>query len=184
MLNLEKEEIMRGKLENEGHYELFMTTKGHQILNLNDKTFFAVVKGQRGDMLVATDADHQKDKTVKQGKFYLADFKDDPEFRDMPHLFLQEGNKFREWILPNDKPTRGDYQKKLVKTGNLVSKSKVESHVKGKGNAGSEKQYEGRPESLRTKSRNELYGMAQKRNIPGRSKMNKEELVKKLEGMK
>lgn len=173
---------MRGKLENKGNYDLFRTTNGNQILNLNDKHFFAVVKGQRGEILVGTDSDHEKDKTLKKGKFFLADFDDDPEFRDMPHLFLQEGSKFREWILPNDKPTKSDYQKKLIRSGNLVSKSKVEKHVKGKGNTGSEKQYKGKPEGLRSKTKNELYEMAKKENISGRSKMNKEELIKKLEG--
>ncbi len=171
---------MRGKLENEGHYELFETTHGNQILNLNDKHFFAVVKGQRGDILVGTNEDHKKDKTLKEGHFYLSDFDDDPEFRDLPHLFLQEGNKYREWILPNDKPTQKDYQKKLVKTGNLVPRSKVERHVKGKGNVGSEKQYQEEPEGLRAKTKEELYEMARKKDLSGRSKMNKEELVKKL----
>ncbi len=171
---------MRGKLENEGHYELFKTINGNQILNLNDNKFFAVVKGQKGDLLIATDEDHQKEKTIRQGNFYLSDFDDDPEFSDMPHLFLEEGEKYREWILPNDKPTQGDYQKKLVKSGNLVSKSKVERHVKGKGNTGTEKQYIGKQEKLRSKTKDELYEMAKKKNISGRSRMKKEELVEKL----
>lgn len=171
---------MRVKLENEGSYELFRTTKGHQILSLNGKNWFAVVKGQKGDILVHSDSDHQKEKTLKKGKFYLADFEDDPEFRDMPHLFLQEGDKYREWILPNNAPSEKDYQKKLVKTGKLVLKSKVEEHTKGRGDSGSEKQYKGRKENLYTKTKNELYRLAQKREIPGRSKLNKDQLVKRL----
>jgi len=171
---------MRGKLEKEGKYDLFETTKGSQILNLNDKSFFAVVEGQRGDILVGTDADHEKKNTIKNGQFYLANFDDDPEFNDLPHLFLQEGNKFREWILPNDYPTKSDYQKKLVRTNNLVSKSKVEEHVKGEGKKGTEKQYQDKPEGLRAKSKDELYEMAKKEDIPNRSSMDKEELVKEL----
>lgn len=172
---------MRGKLEKQGHYELFKTTKGHQILNLNNKNWFAVVKGQKGDMLIGSDSDHQKEKTIKEGRFYLADFDNDPEFRDIPHLFLEEGKKYREWLLPNDSPTEKDYQKKLIKTNSLVSKEKVEQHVKGKGAKGSEKQYEGRPESLRSKSKTELYEVAKKEQIPGRSKMNKTQLAEKLQ---
>jgi len=122
---------MRGKLEKQGNYELFETTNGHQILNLNNKNYFAVIKGQKGDMLIATDSDHEKARTINKGKFYLADFDNDPEFSDMPHLFLQEGDKYREWILPNDEPSKADYQKKLVRTKKMVSKSKVEEHVKG-----------------------------------------------------
>lgn len=171
---------MRGKLEKEGKYDLFETTKGHQILNLNNKIFFAVVEGQRGDILVGTDADHEKKKTVKKGQFYLANFDNDPEFRDLPHLFLQEGKEFREWILPNNFPTKSDFQKKLIRTNNLVPKSKVEEHVKGEGNIGTEKQYQDKPEGLRTKSKKELYEMAKKQDIPNRSRMKKEELVKKL----
>jgi len=171
---------MRGKLEKEGRYDLFETTEGNQILNLNDKNYFAVVEGQRGDILVGTNADHQKKKTIKKGQFYLANFNNDPEFSDIPHLFLQEGKKFREWILPNNYPTKNDYQKKLIRTSDLVSKSKVEEHVKGKGRKGTEKQYQGKPEGLRAKSKKELYEMARKQDIPNRSKMKKEDLVKEL----
>lgn len=32
---------MRGKLEKHGNYELFKTTHGHQILNLEDKEWAA-----------------------------------------------------------------------------------------------------------------------------------------------
>ena len=176
---------MNGKIENEGYYELFRTNKGHDILSLNDKKFFAVIKGQKGDMLIATDSDHQKDETLKKGKFYLVSFEDDPEFRNFPHLFLQEGSRYREWILPNDRPTEKDYQKKLIKTGNLVSRTIVEEHIKGKEGEAPDKQYRrrsrGKPVDLKSKSRNELYNLAKKRNVPGRSKMKKEQLIRELE---
>lgn len=170
---------MKGKLENEGNYELFRTTKGHQILNLNDKSFFAIIEGQKGDMLIATDSDHEKDKSIKKGKFYLANFDDDPEFNDLPHLFLQEGNKYREWILPNDKPSQKDYQKKLVRTGNMVSKSKVEEHIKG--SSSKSKNENNKPDSdLGNKSKNELMAIARDRNLRGRSKMSKKELIRSI----
>jgi hypothetical protein len=171
--------VMKGKLENEGNYELFRTTKGHQILNLNDKSFFAVIEGQKGDMLIATDSDHEKDKTIKKGKFYLADFDDDPEFNDLPHLFLQEGNKYREWILPNDKPSQKDYQKKLVKTSNLVNKSKVDEHIKGNSNKGKDEGQRKDPD-LSSKSKNELMAIARDKNLRGRSKMSKKELIRSI----
>jgi hypothetical protein len=173
---------MKAKLESEGNYELFQTTKGHQILSLNNKNFFAVIKGQKGEMLIATDSDHEKEKTLKHGKFYLASFDNDPEFNDIPHLFLQEGNKFREWILPNDKPTEKDYQKKLVRTGNMVSMSKVEEHIKGSAKKGSEKKSTEKRASgnLDDKSKNELMEMAKKKNIRGRSGMNKKQLINEL----
>ena len=180
---------MQGKLEKKGHYDLFETTEGHQILNLNDKHFFAVVKGKYGDILVGSNADHEKKKTLHEGHFYLADFEDDPEFKDMPHLFLEEGNKYREWILPNDYPTKGDYQKKLIKTGDLVDKDKVkyrEKQYQGtEKEAKSKKEAAGKgaapkKEALEQKTKDELYEEAKKKDIEGRSEMNKEELVKAL----
>ncbi len=172
---------MRGKLKNEGKYELFKTTEGHEILNIEDKDFYALVEGQKGDIIVHSDSDHEKKKTISSGKYYFAEFDDDPEFQDMPHLFMEDGKKFRELILPNGFPTKSDHQKKLVRTSKKISASKVQEHVKGKGNKGSEKQYEGQKEGLRKKTKEELYEMAKKKRIEGRSKMKKKELVEALE---
>lgn len=192
---------MQGNLEKRGQYELFETTKGHQILNLNDKEFYAVVEGQRGDILVRSDSDHQKKKTVKKGNFYLADFDDDPEFNDIPHLFLQESkSQYREWILPKGTPSDSNYQKKLVRTDNKIGKDKVKYHTEGSGKKGREKKYEGTEKHARSraeasgkshssasgkdaltqKTKTELYNMAKRENISGRSNMDKNELVKAL----
>lgn len=192
---------MQGNLEKRGKYELFETTKGHQVLNLNNKEFYAVVEGQRGDILVRSDSDHQKKKTVKKGNFYLADFDDDPEFNDIPHLFLQENkSQYREWILPRGTPSDKDYQKKLVRTDNKVEKDKVKYHTEGSGEKGREKKYEGTEkhaksraeaagkgrssgngkEALAQKTKTELYDMAKRENISGRSNMDKDELVNAL----
>lgn len=172
---------MRGKVKKQGHYELFETTKHHQILNLNDQEWYAIVEGQRGDIIVRSDADHEKEKPLQQGHFYLAHFQDDPEFNDVPQLLLQHGNKYTQFILPNDLPSKSDYQKKLVRSSEEIPEKVVREHVEGKGDTGSEKQYQGKAEHLRTKTVEELQQMAKERNLPGRSRMNKEELVKQLE---
>ena len=177
---------MKGKLEKEGKYELFETNHGNEILNLNDKDFYAIVNGQKGQILVKSNADHEKKKTIQKGQFYLADFEDDPEFRDMPHLFLKDGSKYSELILPNDVPTKGDHQKKLITTKTKVGEAKVKEHVKGKGNTGSEKTTKPKesknaePDDLENLSKQELYDKAKEKNIPNRSKMNKKQLVNEL----
>jgi len=124
---------MAGKPEKEGKYELFESNHGNIILNLNDKNYFAIIRGNYGEILVKSDSDHVKEKTLKKGNFYLANFESDPAFKDMPHLFLEEkDNLYKEWILPNDRPTKADYQKKLIKTQHLISKEKMLSHIKKK----------------------------------------------------
>lgn len=171
---------MRGELKKEGHYELFETTRKHQILNLDDDEFYALVEGQKGEIIVKSDSDHEKSHTISKGKFYYAAFEDDPEFRDMPHLFMEDGNRYRELILPEGLPENRDYQKKLIRSDRKISEHIVMEHVKGKGEKGSEKQYSDKPEGLRNRTRDELYRMAQQYDIGGRSKMNKEELVDQL----
>lgn len=186
---------MQGNIHKRGQYELFETTKGHQILNLNDKEFYAVVEGQRGDILVRSDADHQKSKTIRKGRFYLADFNNDPRFNDIPHLFLQENeHQYQEWILPQDVPSAGDHQKKLVRTDKKVSKAKIDHHTTGGGKKVREKQHHsatkqadghdaaagGKKNELNRKNKSELYALAKGKKIVGRSSMDKNELIDAL----
>ncbi len=122
---------MKGTLEKQGDYELFETTKGHQILVLNQQAWFALIEGDQGDIIVHSDSDHEKKKTLYAGDFYLANFRDDPDFRDQPHLFLQEDDQYAEFILPNGLPTSKDHQKKLIRSEEKLSREKVMEHVKG-----------------------------------------------------
>lgn len=171
---------MRGRLIKEGDYEVFQTSRGHRILALDQEQWFAVVEGQKSDILVKSDSDHEKESTVRKGTYYYADFKDDPAFQDQPHLFMEEGNHFCEYVLPQGLPRKKGGKVRLVRTGKPLSRKKVLDHVKGRGNRGSEKQYEGKPEGLRSRSKGELYDMAKQKGIEGRSKMNKEDLVHAL----
>lgn len=93
-------------------------------MNLGDREFFALVKGQKGDIIVHPDPDHKKKKTIQQGEFYLADFDDDSEFRDVPHLFMENRDRYDEMILPNGLPTASDHQRKLVRTDEKIQKVK------------------------------------------------------------
>ncbi len=172
---------MRGKIRKEGKYELFETTKGHTILNLKNESFYALVEGQQGEIIVKSDSDHEKKNPIAKGDFHYVDFEDDPEFQDMPHLFLQDQDKYRELILPEGLPDNENYQKKLIRIDGELSKSEVLEHVKGSGNKGSEKQYADKAEGLRMKTKKELYDMAQKHKIKNRSKMDKDELAVALE---
>ncbi len=121
---------MSVKVEDKGRYELFETTHGHRILVLDGERWFAWVEGQRGEILVLSDSDHEKDHTVQEGDFYLAEFEDDAEFQNgNPHLFLQKGDDFQELIVPNGLPTEHDNQKKVVSTDETIGKEKLKGHL-------------------------------------------------------
>jgi hypothetical protein len=120
---------MTVKVKDKGDYELFETKHGHRILVLNGERWYAWVEGQQGEILVHSDSDHEKDHTVSSGEFYLADFEDDPKFQDNPHLFLQEGDHFKEAILPDGLPTENDHQKRIVSTDDTVGKDELKKHL-------------------------------------------------------
>ena len=52
-----KNKIMEGELKREGDYELFQTSRGHQVIQLGAQ-YFALVKGQQGDIIVKFDSYH------------------------------------------------------------------------------------------------------------------------------
>ena len=120
---------MKGELKKEGKYELFKTSRGHQVVRIGNE-HYALVQGQKGNIIVKSDSNHEKDKTLSEGKYFYADFKNDPEFQDTPHLFLEDGDQFQEMILPEGFPKEKDYQKKLVRPNGKISKNKVMEHLK------------------------------------------------------
>jgi hypothetical protein len=122
------------RIEDKGEYELFETNHGHEILvldgNQGKKKWFAIVRGEKGDIVVRSDSDHIKERTLRRGKFYLVDFVEDPKFKDMPHLFLQRNGKYEEWMLPNGLPTSSDPQKRVVLTDYTVGRDELERYLR------------------------------------------------------
>jgi hypothetical protein len=134
---MKEEDCMPVKVQAQGRYELFETTHQHRILVLDHEHWFAWVQGQQGELLVRSDADHQKDHTIQTGRFYLVDFERDPTYKDMPHLFLQKGDRYEEVMLPNGLPTEEDHQKKLVKTDHTLANTELEGYLAHPAPAGS-----------------------------------------------
>jgi hypothetical protein len=48
----------------------------------------------------------------------------------MPHLFLQKGDKYKEFLVPNGLPTEDDPQKRFVVTRNSLSQEELEHYLK------------------------------------------------------
>jgi hypothetical protein len=127
------------KVTKQGDYELFETTRHHKILVLDGKQWYAAVKGQQGDILVHSDSDHKRDRTLQKGQFYLAEFQNDPKFKDMPHLFLEKDGNFQELMVPNGLPTNSDTQKKVVWTDDTMKKDELARYLKQPAGEGEER---------------------------------------------
>lgn len=165
---------MKNELENKGQYEIYKTTEGNDLLKLGKNDIYAIVETNQGHILVATDEDHEKEKTLQKGSFYLVDFNEDPTFQDTPHLFLKKGSRFQELVLPRGLPTSSEIRKKIIFTETKVNEDKVKRHARNKERKIREK------EDLKEMEKKELDRLAKKKDIPGRSKMNKKELAQAL----
>ncbi|HXF64283.1 MAG TPA: DUF2795 domain-containing protein [Caldilineaceae bacterium] len=124
------------EIKDQGQYELFETTKHHNILVLNGKRWFAAVRGQQSDILIQSDSNHQKKRTIQKGRFYAVEFRDDPKFKDMPHLFLEKDERYQELLIPNGLPTEQDTQKRVVWTDERIDKGELEAYLKEPAPAG------------------------------------------------
>jgi hypothetical protein len=118
------------KIKASGKYALYEDAHRHRFLVLDGRRWYVWIEGQQSPIIVRTDADHDIRRTVQQGKYFLVDFNDDPNFRDMPHLFLQKGERYREFLLPNGLPTGRDPQKRLVVTRKTLSKDELGTYLK------------------------------------------------------
>jgi hypothetical protein len=133
------------EVQDHGRYELFETTKGHRILALSHRRWFAWVEGQQGEILVHSDADHREDHTIQEGRFFLVDFRDDPQWKDMPHLFLQKDNSYQVVVVPEGLPTEDNYQKKIVMTDEVLPRDDLERYIRHPAPAGPGEERMGRP---------------------------------------
>lgn len=111
---------MTATIQRQGRYTLFETPNKNRILSLGDNLWFAWVGGQQGELLVRSDNDHERERIIRAGEYYLVHFENDPSFTDVPHLFLGHDGVFSEVILPNGLPTDDDTQKRVVGTEKTV----------------------------------------------------------------
>jgi hypothetical protein len=116
------------EVKDRGGYELVEDEHGHRFLVLG-KRWYAWIEGKKSPILVRTDSDHRKERVLQRGKFLYVDFKDEPKFRDVPHLFLEKGDEYQELLLPNGFPTRSDPQKRLVVSRKALPKKELEHYA-------------------------------------------------------
>src|SRR5688500_1364424 len=124
-------ESMTATVQRHGRYTLFETPNENRILTLGNDLWFAWVKGEQGDILVRSDEDHDRARTIREGEYYLVDFQADPSFTDVPHLFLERDDHFQELILPNGLPTQDDRQRRVVETEKTMDRDELERNLAG-----------------------------------------------------
>lgn len=119
---------MTTNITRSGHYELFRTTNDNRILVL-DNDYFAITEGQKGEMLVGSDSDHEKAETLQKGSYKLVEFEDDSKFQDVPHLFLEKEGKYDEVVVPRGVPSGKGDQQRFIYTDHHLGIDEVDSYL-------------------------------------------------------
>ena len=117
------------KVRSRGRYELVEDEHGHRFVVLGGTRWYAWIEGQKSPLLVRTGSTHRKQRILQRGRYFYVEFKDDPKFRDVPHLFLERGGEYQELVLPNGLPTGPDPQKRLVVSRHTVPKRELEDYL-------------------------------------------------------
>lgn len=112
------------KLLKEGYYKL-IETKGHtKILNLGGKDYAWVNATGIGEILVASYNPYQTDHTLAIGKFRIYDVKNENDLTDLYHLELFVGfGHWQGYLLTTGLPTSQNIRKRIIPTGELITKS-------------------------------------------------------------
>ena len=64
---------MTATVQRHGRYTLFDTPRENRILTLGNDLWFAWVKGEQGDLLVRSDDDHERARTIQEGEYCRLD---------------------------------------------------------------------------------------------------------------
>lgn len=122
---------MKEEFKVEGIYELFKSTNGQIILNLDNQAYYFLPGGWEGEKIESTDPDPDKDSSISVGKYYFFQEGDTNDFTNPGRIFLEDGPQYREIELPEGLPTKNNEpQKKLVHTGKRHSKYHVLDKIK------------------------------------------------------
>lgn len=129
---------MRGKVLNQGNYELLKSAEGRLLLLLNSvikkEKYFWDVSGDY-EFLILTEGFKEKSgdtsfEVYRTGHFYLIDITEDPEYPDLPHLYLQDKrNNYEDFILPDGLPDLLDTEQEIITTGNTVDQEELDTFV-------------------------------------------------------
>ena len=112
---------MIGLLES-GKYLVFETGGHTRILEINDKSHFAWVHTNVGEILVSSQQEFKPKELVAQGNYRLYNVKNEPKLTDLEHLelFVGEG-KWQGYLLPTGFPGGKKKRSRIIPTDETIT---------------------------------------------------------------
>ncbi len=123
---------MEGKVTEQGHFELFISERGHRLLMLNDNAWYRWEWNSPVQKLYLTkgvvDKSGDKDYTAqRQGRYYLVE-SISGEHKGFQYMLLENDIFFDIYRLPNGLPSSMDYESEIVDMHEKVPAENVDTN--------------------------------------------------------
>lgn len=123
---------MRGRILDQGHFELLETQRGRRMLVMNDRNNYVWEKAEGRDRLWLTEGVSARtgDKnfyTLNSGHYFIILSEDDPDFPWLPHLYLEHENHYDEYILLDGMPDHINVHKEVLFSGKTIPANQLET---------------------------------------------------------
>ncbi|HEY8399955.1 MAG TPA: hypothetical protein VIK89_01765 [Cytophagaceae bacterium] len=121
---------MKGSLCEKGNYQLFENDYGRRLLILDGRRWFAWVVENGNEKLYFTDNHHLDDYLmIREGVYFKTNVLDDPEYPNIPRLYLQHKDHYHEIILLEGLPNLLNIETNILATENIYDRHLVESCI-------------------------------------------------------
>lgn len=123
---------MRGRILDQGHFELQETQRGRRMLIFNDKNTYVWEKAEGRERLWLTEGATSRsgDKNfhvLNRGHYFIILSEDDPEYPWLPHLYLEHEDHYDEFILLDGLPDMVDIHKEILFTNKTIPAHQIET---------------------------------------------------------
>lgn len=128
---------MIGRIQKQGHYELFEDGRGKELLVLNDdnenlESWYSIFREKEIVKMIITKVrfdDPRTQNLTQQGHFYLAVIEDDPDYPGFAHLYLQDEKGYEEFVLPEGIASLAMPEKLVIPTNKWLRREQVENYL-------------------------------------------------------
>ena len=119
----------------QGQYEIFRTARRERVMVLDgdhfamEPSYFTISEGAQGEFVARNAEDFDRHEILREGRFMLVEFQDDPEFQDIPYVFLERDGKFDEIYIPQGLPDEEGRRRRYIYTDHTIDAEQLEAYL-------------------------------------------------------
>ena len=123
-------------IERQGDYQILRTTEDRRVLVLDGQSYvmhrayFTIAEGSQGELEAVNEADVDSLEVLRQGTYKVVVFCEDPQFQDIPYLFLEREGKYDELFIPRGLPGEPGAKVHYIYTDHTIDTDRLEAYLR------------------------------------------------------